>query len=106
MVGVTGCAVEEGSGAIFDMGEDSSSWRVDAAVGADAMDNGQMVDASLVVTDVDVAFTEQEQDAQVLRAFSIAEADERIERDCGGCHTEGGTGSSRRLGWDLSLIHI
>ena len=32
--------------------------------------------------------------------FTIAEADERIERDCAGCHTAGGTGSSRNLGWD------
>ena len=40
-------------------------------------------------------------DAAVVRveAFSIGEANERIERDCSGCHATGGTGSSRRLGW-------
>ena len=35
-----------------------------------------------------------------LRAFSVSEADAKIEMDCSGCHEAGGTGSSRRLGWD------
>ena len=39
-------------------------------------------------------------DVTGVRAFTTTEADERIEQDCGGCHTTGGTGRSRRLGWD------
>ena len=54
---------------------------------------------------IDVSLSQEDQfvvdAAPTLRqAFSEPEADARIEMDCSGCHEAGGTGSSRRLGWN------
>ncbi len=86
-------------GATLDMQHGDSSNRLDMGTDVHTPDQAMrddfgenmFVDAEIVEADGSVAS---------LQAFTASEADVRIERDCGGCHTSGGTGSSRRLGWD------